>query len=61
LIVPGPVFKTLLPTVHPLAVRPAAATGAVAGLGAATAESKVRSLWNPMYLRLGSMNVVVTG
>ena len=39
-------------TVHPgggaEATIPAAATGAVAGVGAATAESKMRSHWKPM-------------
>ena len=61
LMVPGPVFRTLLPTVHPIAVSPAAAAGAVPGVGAAIAESKVKSPWKPMYFRPGSINVVVIG
>ena len=60
LIVPGPVFRTLPATVHPLPVSPAGTTGAVPGVGAATAESKVRSHWKPMYFRPGSIDVLVT-
>jgi hypothetical protein len=46
------VLMTFPDTFHPgggaLAVIPATATGAVAGVGAATAESKIMSHWNPM-------------
>jgi hypothetical protein len=72
LIVPGPVFKMLPLIVHPLPVSPAGPTGPPAGLGSATAESKVRSPWNPMKQvelsaqfpppsKVGVMVVVMTG
>ena len=61
LIVPGPVFKVLPDTVHPLAVSPDAATGAFAGLGATMAESNMRSPWNPIRLKPELIDVDVIG
>src|SRR4051812_30971295 len=46
-IVPGPVLRMFELTVQPLAVRPDGATPPP-GVGAAMAESKRRSPWNPM-------------
>ena len=46
--VPGPVFRTFEPTVHPLPVRPAPWAELPNGLGTAMAESKTMSPWNPM-------------
>ena len=48
--VPGPVFRTFEPTVHPLTVTviPAGWAELPDGVGAATAESKRMSAWKPM-------------
>src|SRR4051812_3215512 len=46
--VPGPVLRTLPETVQLLEVNPTALTGAVRGVGAATAESKSISAWKPI-------------
>ena len=48
--VPGPVFRTFEPTVHPLVVtvRPAGWAELPNGLGIAMAESKTMSPWKPM-------------
>ena len=48
LIVPGPEFRTLPLTVHPLAVRLPGTIAFEDGVGAAIAESKVKSAWNPV-------------
>ena len=59
LIVPGPVFKIPADTVQPVAVRlPGATTFPATGVGAATAESNVKSPWNPMKFELAVILVV---
>ncbi len=47
-ILAGVIAKLILFSSGALATIPAAATGAVIGVGAATAESKMRSHWKPM-------------
>src|SRR6266513_3808196 len=58
LSVPGPVLRMLEETFQLVAVSPAASTSGVAKL--TTAESKVKSAWNPTSLFFASMAEVLT-